>query len=158
MPTSVKLQDMMSYSTLLAVIAGILILAPIVVLIVLKLIKFQPKKRVKKVKVVKKPKIDPARLRSMYMEKIKEVETRYETGLIDMRQAHLELSKTVREYCSEASGMPVDAFSLNEIALLNRPQLFEMVKEFYEPEFAYDSDKNIKASFSKAREVVTSWK
>ncbi|SCW56443.1 hypothetical protein SAMN02910456_01872 [Ruminococcaceae bacterium YRB3002] len=158
MQTSVKLQDMMSYSLLMTIIAIVLVLAPVIILLILKLVKFQPKKKEKKVKPVVRPKIDPSKLRMMYLEKIKEIETRYATSLIDMRQAHIELSEAVREYCSEASGVPVKAYSLKEISVLGKPQLHEMVREFYEPEFAYDSDKDIKASFSKAREVVNSWK
>ncbi len=158
MPTSVKLQDMMSYSVILTIIAVVLVLAPVIFLLVFKLIKFKPKKKVKVEKPKPKKHYDPVTLKNMYLEKIKEIETRYSSSLIDMRQAHLDLSKTVREYCAEASDVPVNSLTLNEIERLNVPSLYLLIKEFYAPEFAYEADADIARSFMNAREVVRSWK
>ena len=159
MQTSVKLQDMMSYSLLLTIIAIAVIVLPLILFAILKFVKFKPKKKDPKAKpAAVKRKYDPVTLRNMYLEKIKEVETRYTTGLIDMRQAHIELSSVVREYCSEASGIPANSLTLKEIEFLNVPSLYNLIKEFYEPEFAPASDKDITLSFRNAREVVNSWK
>ena len=159
MQTSVKLQDMMSYSVIMTIVAVVMIVLPVIIFIILKLTKFKPKQKVKKVKAAPvKKKVDPAVLRSMYLEKIKEVETRYNTSLIDFRQAYIELSSIVREYCSEASGVPANSLTLRELEVLNVPSLFNLIKEFYEPEFAPASDRDINQSFRNAREVVNSWK
>ncbi len=74
-----------------------------------------------------------------------------------MRKAHILLSQCVREYCEEASSVPANSLTLREIEKLNKPTLYNLIKEFYEPEFAYDSDKDIKASFMRAAEVVRTW-
>ena len=158
MPTSVKLQDMMSYSLILTIASIVLIVLPIVIFIILKLVNFKPKKRVKKVAPAKpKKKYDPAALKRIYLEKVKEIEVRYASDLINSRQAHIDLSKVVREYCSEASGCPAGSLTLNEIEQLNKPSLYLLIKEFYEPEFAQTSDKDIRESFAKAKEVITTW-
>jgi len=158
MPTSVKLQDMESYSLIFMIIAIAVIALPIIIILILKLIRFEPPKR--KPKPVKLPvakKIEPQQLKSMYLEKVREIETRYTNNLIDLRQAHIDLSKTVREYCAFASNINTDKLTLREIAKLGKPALFDMVKEFYQPEFAYESDKDINMSFWSAREVIRTW-
>ena len=157
MPTSVKLQDMESYSLILTIIALTLIALPIVIFLIYKLINRTPRTKVPKPKPVPVIHYDPMQLKSMYLEKIKEIETRYRNNLIDLRQAHLDLSKTVREYCAKASGVPTDKFTLGEIARLGKPTLFQLIREFYEPEFAYGSDKDINDSFRNAWEVVRVW-
>ncbi|MBR2523846.1 MAG: hypothetical protein IKE53_05335 [Clostridiales bacterium] len=159
MPTSVKLQDMMSYSLILTVIAIAIVVLPVLIFSLIKLIGFKPKKREKKAAKPKpKRKLDPQALKALYLEKIKETETRYTNNLIDMRAAHLDLSRIVREYCSEASGLPYDNLTLSELYRFNMPELYNLIREFYEPEFAPSSDKDIAASFSNARGVVTSWR
>ena len=158
MPTSVKLQDMMSYSLIMTIIAVVLILVPVILIIVFKLSKIKPKKKVKRVyKAKPKKKMDPVTLKNVYLEKIKDIETRYVKDLISLRQAHIELSKTVREYCAEASHVPAESLTLKEIEHLNVPSLYLLIKEFYEPEFAHDSDKDIRSSFTNAKEVIRSW-
>ena len=157
MQTSVKLQEMMSYSLVIAIIAAVLVIVPVVIFVVIKLTKFKPKKRVKKVVAKPKKKYDPATLKQMYLDKVREIEAQYASGVIDMRQAHILLSQCVREYCEEASSVPANALTLREIEKLNKPTLYNLIKEFYEPEFAYDSDKDIKASFTRAAEVIRTW-
>ena len=157
MPTSVKLQEMMSYSLIAAIIAAVLIVVPVLIIVLIKVTKFKPKKKVKKVKEKPKKKYDPGTLKQMYLDKIREIQAQHSSGLIDMRKAHLLLSQTVREYCAEASSVPTNVFTLKEIEKLNRPILYNTIKEFYEPEFAYDSDKDINASFRNAAEVIRTW-
>ncbi|MBR6959682.1 MAG: hypothetical protein IKH76_04290 [Clostridiales bacterium] len=159
MQTSVKLQDMMSYSLILTIIAIAVIVLPIIIFIILKLIKFKPKnKPAKPAPVVKVQKTyDPVSLKSLYLNKIREIEVRYNEGKIDNRGAHQELSKAVRDYCSEASQIPTDKLTLQEIGRLNLPTLYSLIMEFYEPEFAYESAKDMNTSFNGAREVITLW-
>lgn len=159
MQTSVKLQDMMSYSLILTIIAVAVIVLPIIAFVIFKLIKFKPKKQPQKQvqPVVIRKNYDPASLKSLYLNKIREIEMRYNEGQVDNRGAHQELSRVVRDYCSEASAIPADKLTLQEIGRLNVPSLYTLIKEFYEPEFAYESAKDMNSSFSGAREVITLW-
>jgi len=158
MPTSVKLQDMESYSLILTIIAIALIALPVIILIILKMIRYErPPRKPKPVKPAPVIHYEPQQLKSIYLGMISEVETRYTNNLIDLRQAHIDLSRIVREYCAKASHVNTDKLTLREIARLGKPSLFDTIKEFYQPEFAYDSDKDIKMSFWSAREVIRTW-
>ena len=159
MQTSVKLQDMMSYSLILMIIAIAVIALPIIVFVILKLIKFKPKKKpVKQMQpVVIRKNYDPVSLKSLYLNMIRDIEARYNEGKIDNRGAHQELSRVVRDYCSEASGIPADKLTLQEIGRLNLPSLYSLIREFYAPEFAYESARDMNMSFNGAREVITLW-
>ena len=48
-------------------------------------------------------------------------------------------------------------YTLKEIKKLNMPKLYNLIKEYYIPEFANISSGNAEKSIAQAREVIRKW-
>lgn len=73
------------------------------------------------------------------------------------RKAFQELSKIVRDFVFEATGIKVQNYTLSEIKAANLPRLYELIAECYVPEFAMKNNSNIYEAINKARKVVGEW-
>ena len=76
---------------------------------------------------------------------------------INSRVAYQRLSKTIRNFIYETTNIRVQNYTLKEIELLNMPILYELVKEYYNPEFCKVSKGNITNSINKTRMVIERW-
>ena len=45
----------------------------------------------------------------------------------------------------------------NELVRLNRPELAELVRYYYEPEFAYYSETDAKLAIERGKELIRKW-
>ena len=160
MSTSVSLQEPFSYSLeLLLLLIGLAIL-PLIVMFLVKLLRWgkavAPKK--KEVQEEKKEPVDKEKVRSKYLNVIDGLEKQYKDQKIDDRAAYLGLSEAVRNFVHEFTGMNTQNLTLNEIGELGLPSLYNLIKDFYRPEFAYDSgDTDVDQSFEISRKVVRTW-
>ena len=160
MSTSVSLQEPFSYSlTLLLILAGMAIL-PLIVMLLVKLLMWgkaiKPKKEVK-VEEKKEP-VDKEKVRSRYLNVIDELERDYKNQKIDDRAAYLGLSEAVRNFVHEYTGHNTQNLTLNEIGELGMPSLYNLIKDFYRPEFAQDpGETDVNQSFEISRKVVRTW-
>jgi len=164
MPTTVDLQEPLSFSLLLTVILIVLAVLPPVIWLILKLLKIKlPEKKQKPVQeeeapIVMKPVRPIEVLKREYLLKIDAVESKYKEKQIDAREAHIQMSSIVREFVNDATGVNVRNFTLREIQKLNMPNLSKLISEFYSPEFAFGTeDIQIEDSFSNARQVIREW-
>lgn len=157
MPITVELQDMFSYSFLPAAIA--VVLAAIIG--VAGLLVFLLKKKVKQPeKAEHSPVVKPVsgdQVREKYYAVINDLETEYRSGRMSNREAFQELSRIVRYFVYEMTGIRVHHNTLAEIKKLDMPGLYAVIEECYAPEFSMDKDGNIYDTMNKARMVIKEW-
>lgn len=157
MPITVELQDMFSYSLLLTVLAVVLVvMAGIIGFIV-----FHHKKKAKQPEtVVPAPVAKPVsgnQVKEKYYAGINDLESKCRSGKISDRKAYQELSRMIRHFVYEMTGIKVHYNTLDEIRRLNMPTLFAMIEECYAPEFSVDKNGNIYDTMNKARMVIKEW-
>lgn len=153
MQITVSLQELFSYS-----------IDPIFVLIILVFLftVYFYKKRKKKVKVeipqIKKIDVkDINEIQKRYIKKLDELQNELKEEKISIREAYQNLSEIVRYFVYEVTDIEVQNYTLKEIKKLNMPKLYNLIKEYYIPEFANISSGNAKESIAKAREVIRKW-
>ncbi|HWS51992.1 MAG TPA: hypothetical protein VN241_13360, partial [Microbacterium sp.] len=83
----------------------------------------------------------------------------YGAGRIDARRANLELSRTVRAFVNEYSGLEAPVLALDDlIALGVHPALIDALHRHYYPSvFRRGPAIDPAAGFEAARKVVTAW-
>lgn len=158
MQTSVSLQDPFTYSIIALIIFIILTVIITVYLIITRIskktietkkeeIKIVPEKNIKNIPVIKEN----------YLEQLNSIEYKYNNNRISLRMAYQLISEAVRMFVFEVTDITTQNYSLNEIRKLNIPQLYELIKEYYEPEFADKSDGDFNDAINKARSVISKW-
>ena len=96
-------------------------------------------------------------LQDKYLGKLDHLEQEYLHNQISVRNAYQALSRTVREYGSELTGIPMDRLTLAEIRLHGSGKAAHLVERYYEPEFAeYAEDKFIH-EIHYAKDVIRAW-
>lgn len=159
MQTTVSLQEPFGYSIFLLVIMATLLIGLTWYTIYLKKKKLKltlneidvkpiPEKNIKEISVIK----------DKYLKKLEDIEYKYNNKKIELRQAYQSISEIVRLFVFEITDITTQNYSLSEIKKLNIPILYELIKEYYEPEFACKSTGDLMASISKARRVINEWK
>ena len=155
MQVETELSDMFSYSFLPIIIFIIVLLG---LIIIFKL--YKPHKA--KEKVVLKPNTlshnDTLNIKKKYLLQLDNLVKEVNDNSINVRKAYQKLSKLIRNYIFETTGIKVQNYTLSEIEKVNMPSLYELVKEFYNPEFSISSSGNILESISKTRVVIEKWK
>lgn len=98
-------------------------------------------------------------LRGEYLERIARIESEYAAGGMDPRRANLELSRAVREFVNEYSGLEAPVLSLDDlIALGVHPALIDALHRHYYPSvFRRGPSIDPVAGAEAARKVVTAW-
>lgn len=157
MQTSVKLQNPFSYSIYT------IILLFIILIIVLGLYFYFYKKKKNRIllETVEIKKLNEKNIESIkneYIEKINIMSKKIDNKEINNRKAYQELSSIIRLFVYEVANLKVQNYTLRDIKNLNMPILYELVKEYYVPEFSKNSMGNIKASLEKTRGVIEKWK
>ena len=156
MQTSIKLQGMFTYSILPLIITIFLIIVLTCYFIYLKKsnkkseeknVKEIPEKNIKNVPVIK----------SKYLKQLNEIEEKYKTQNIDLRTAYQSISESIRLFVFEITDITTQNYSLAEIKKLNMPKLYDLIEEYYEPEFASKSVGDFESAINKARRVVNEW-
>ena len=79
------------------------------------------------------------------------------SGKISIRQAYQNMSSCIRGFIFEATGIPVEKYTLSEIRKVNIPALTQLVEEYYEPEFARFTYADVNQSIYKTRKVLELW-
>jgi len=100
-----------------------------------------------------------AMLRADYLERIAQIEAAYGAGRIDARRANLELSRTVRAFVNEYSGLEAPVLALDDLVALGvHPALIDALHRHYYPSvFRRGPAIDPAAGFEAARKVVTAW-
>ncbi len=158
MQTSINLQEPFAYSIIPVIITICLTLIETYYIIYSR--KKERKDRVDEVKVKAIPEKNikniPA-IKGKYLNQLDTIEYRYTNNMIELRKAYQMISETVRLFVFEITDITTQNYSLAEIKKLNIPILYELIKEYYEPEFASKSEGDFQASINKARRVINEW-
>ena len=152
MSISTDLQDMFSYS-LSPIIVLIIIISVLFFILILSRKKPKP---VQKINIVKPKNIID--IKNKYLQEINNLLISVNENKITNRSAYQKLSKLIRNFVYEVTGLIVPNYTLSEIKTLNMPILSTLVEEYYHPEFAKESTSDIISSITKTREVVAKWK
>lgn len=156
MPITVELQDMHSYSYLMIVFVAIFV-AFSVGLIVFIIIKHCRKSNKNARPKVEMTPVSRQNIKQKYSTLLSSLEQKCREEKISNRKAYQELSKIIRHFVYEATGIKVHNYTLQEIKETNISGLYDVISECYTPEFAIDKSGEIYSSISKARKVVEEW-
>lgn len=160
MQTSINLQNMYNYSVWPLLLVFLIFAIMTIGLIVILVKKNKRQVAVKKhdVKKIQEKKIKniPV-IKSKYIKKLNGIESKFKDKKIDLRKAYQEISETVRLFVFEVTDITTQNFSLSEIKKANIPGLYELIEEYYEPEFAEKSVGDFDDAINKARRIVSEW-
>ncbi len=152
---TVGLQDMYSYLLWPIIILVIIALIPPIIMLV---------KHIRnKNKIVTEDYVAPVKAldinsaKQKYTGLIASIVEKYNSGKLSDKHAYQQLSKVVRSFVFDATGIKVQNYTLSEIKTLNIPKLYYLVDECYEPEFSEDNKGNIVETCEKARQVIVEW-
>lgn len=101
--------------------------------------------------------IDP---RQQHLDEIDRIEAQARQGEIDFRQAHQQLSETVRSYVDTITPLPASTMSLADLRAAAPGELAHAIELMYPPEFApedVDARERFDAALHHARRVVATW-
>lgn len=156
MQITVNLQEPFSYSIYPIVIVSFFIIILLIIIISIKL--HNSKKQLKSAPIQKKLNTtDINRLKEKYIKLLDDIENKMQNEKISLRVAYQRLSTTIRYFVFEITNIKVQNCTLDDIKKLNMPQLYELIEEYYTPEFAKKSIGDIKSSIEKARKVIEKW-
>ncbi|MDR6622746.1 hypothetical protein [Sinomonas atrocyanea] len=96
-------------------------------------------------------------LRRVYLGRIEEIAELLEAGEIGSRTAAQELSRIVRGFLQEATGVGASRMTLEELRRQPVPAVAAAVERFYPGEFSAPGEPDAEAALGAARTVVGSW-
>ena len=99
----------------------------------------------------------PIRIDRVYkacMKRIAGIERGYKSGELDTRAAHGQMSSEVRWFVQEVTGLPAQSMVYEELRRRGRPELADLIREYYGPEFSYKSESDAVQAIEKGRSLV----
>ena len=156
MQTSIKLQSLYNYSNIPLVIFGFLV----IILTAYFILKVKKNKKTKIIKTEKKSEENIKNIlakKEKYLKQLDKIDNKYKNKKIVLRKAYQQISATIRLFVFEVTNIKTQNYSLSEIKELNMPALYELIEEFYEPEFASRSEGDFEVSINNARRVIEEW-
>ena len=158
MKTSVELQAPFQYMILWLILA-VLFMAGVIIAQVL--LRKKLGDRLKKAKQIKLKRIAESTLEGLkkkYIGELTCIEMDLRNQKITVRQAYQKMSICIRLFVHDVTGIKVQKYTLSEIKKVNMPQLTNLVREYYEPEFALESRTDVMASIMRTRHVIEAWR
>ena len=92
-----------------------------------------------------------------YLTKIDNLIINFNNSKLSSRKAYQELSSIIRNFIYEVTNIQVQNYTLKDISTINMPILYQLVSEYYNPEFSKISKGNITLSINKTRMVIEKW-
>ena len=150
MQTGTELQAPFSYSLLPIILLFVALFLPLIIRL---LKKYWPRNN----NMVVNTYTDSNMIKNKYLNMLDELDNKLDTKKISSRKAYQELSILIRSFVKEVTGIDVTTCVLSDIERMNMPIIYDLVKEYYSPEFARISIGNIRSSISKTRGVIYRW-
>ena len=158
MQTSINLQELFTYSIIPLIISSCFFVAMTCYLIYLKKSNEIPIIEENKIKEIpEKNKKNVLVIKGKYQNQLDSIEYKYTSKMIDQRKAYQLISEAMRLFVFEMTDITTQNYSLGEIKKLNMPELYELIEEYYEPEFASKCERDFNSSINKARRVINKW-
>ena len=114
-------------------------------------------------KLATQPSVSPtaviSQLRDEYRTRIDDIEQKAAAGEIDARRAHAELSRLMRGFVNEYSGLEAPVLTLQDLVALGvQPELVDALQRFTYPSvFRREAPLDPALGAEAARQVVTAW-
>ena len=99
----------------------------------------------------------PLRADKLYRETMQQIDNAdqsYRNRQLDLRTLHQKLSKEVRQYVQKMDGLRAQSMVYDELCRKARPDLADLIGDYYGPEFAYAPQADAAASVAKAKSLV----
>ncbi len=100
-------------------------------------------------------------IKKTYLRRIDELINNYSKAKVNERQVYIQLSRLIRGFAFEMTGVKLQNCTLEDISKMNMPQLYNLVYEYYDPEFAKYSKGHsplvTNNSLIKTRGVIEKW-
>ena len=149
-----ELEDMFSYSLVPIIISLIVFLA-------LAIIYYHFFLRKPKQPFQYKPRTGKEAIKKTYIGRLDEIIAEYQARRIDERKVYIRLSRLIRGFAFEMTGVKLQNCTLQDISMMDMPQLYNLVYEYYDPEFAKYSKGHspivTNNSLMKTRSVIQKW-
>lgn len=97
------------------------------------------------------------RLRIKYLQLLDALYYKVSYDRISNRQCYLMISRYVRQFVSEITGVKVSRCTLNDIRWMNMPMLAALIEELYEAEFSKSSLGDPYWAIEKTKRVIEVW-
>lgn len=158
MQTSVDLQDPFSYS----LYPILIIVIPLLFIILFFLVAFIMKK-LKKRNPESLPEVHPVSpkeresIKQKYLKELEEIADQLNKKEISTTIAYQRLSLCIRLFVHKVTRIKVQNYTLMDIEKLDMPILYELIKEYYPPEFSQYNRGDITSSLIRTREVIEKW-
>ena len=115
------------------------------------------KKKTNTERVEPKPKqLDVAAIKQKYLTQLDELSRR--ADMEKPRKNYQELSFLMRSFVFEMTGVKVTKYALQEIDPNEFPELYQMMKEFYSPEFSREGVGDLMLAIEKVKRGIETWK
>lgn len=150
MQTQIELSEMFSYSFIPIIILEIIL---IIAILAFKFIKENEKVP----QVIEPNKKDREAIKEKYLLKINNLIVEVSNNKINNRDAYQELSSLIRNFVYEMTTIKVQYYTLSDIEKINIPILYDLVNEYYDPEFSKESKGNLLQSIERTRKVIERW-
>ena len=164
MTTSVELQEPLSFAVWPWVALAVALLGAVAFVLIRKLVAYMKKKKELERLAAEERKRNPVpvkpslpELKDKYMQKIIALENQFLTGQIESREAYEELSNLFRTFIYDATGVPAHKFTLYDMRGFNNPIAYNLVNNYYAPEFSSDTKGNILESIDFTKRAVFEW-
>ncbi len=97
-------------------------------------------------------------LKAEFLRAVNDLADRHEAGDLDARAGHHELTGVMRRFVRRTTGHDVSSQDLATLLADPRTRVVgELIRDLYEPDFAPSSDRDLRDSVRRAREVIRSW-
>ena len=80
-----------------------------------------------------------------------------ESGSTSAEASAEQMSREVRAFVDAVTGWQTNTMVCFELSRLNQPELAELVRYYYEPEFAYYSEADAKLAIERGKELIRKW-
>ena len=160
MQTSINLQEPFTYSVIPLIIASCLVVIATCYFILSRKRKTKDNTKFDKNKVKEIPEKNIKNIpviKGKYLNQLDSIEYKYKNEMIELRNAYQLISEAIRLFVFEITDITTQNYSLAEIKKLNIPELYKLIEEYYEPEFASKSIGDFNSSINKARRVIKEW-
>ncbi len=155
-PITVELQDNFAYLPI-GLIVVIVILLAILAYFIFRTIQKNKNKPEEVVQVAQPPVNRLLVLKEKYINMLIDIGNRHNNEELSGRHAYQELSKVIRHFVYDVTGIKVQNYTLDEIRYVNIPILYYLISECYAPEFDTISEGNVYETINKARKVIEEW-
>lgn len=101
---------------------------------------------------------DVEALKAEFLRAVNDIADRHEDGQLPEREGHHELTGVMRRFVRRTTGHDVTSQDLATLQADPRTRAVgHLIGDLYEPDFAKSSDRDLRDSVRRSREVIRSW-